>query len=247
MITIKTEKEIALMEEGGKILAKVLKRLGEEIKPGITTEHLNRVAEDLVFELGGKPSFKGYEGFPASLCVCINEEIVHCPPSKRKLKEGDIVSADFGVLYKGYHTDAARTFPVGEVSPETQRLIRVTKKSLKRALRKIKPGNTIGDIGNSVQRYVEDQGFNVVRELTGHGIGKEIHEDPQILNYGKRHTGEKIEKGMVLCVEPMVTVGDWKIKRMDNGAFKTKDNSLSCHFEDTILVTERGCRVLTEL
>ncbi len=248
MISIKTEKEIAVMEEGGKILAEILKKVEEEAKPGVTTEYLNKVAEDLVFEYGGKPSFKGYEGFPASLCTCINEEIVHCIPSKRKLKEGDIVSLDFGVLYKNYHTDAARTVPVGEVSPEAQRLIRVTKKSLKRALRKVKPGNTIGDIGNTVQRYVEGQGFNVVRDLTGHGIGKEIHEDPQILNYGKRHTGPEIKKGMVICIEPMVTVGDWKIETIEgDSGIKTKDDSLSAHFEDTILVTERGCKVLTEI
>jgi len=247
MITIKTPKEIAVMEEGGKILAKILKKVGEEVKPGITTEYLNKVAEDLVFEYGGKPSFKGYEGFPASLCTCINEEIVHCIPSKRKLKEGDIVSLDFGVLYKGYHTDAARTVPVGEVSSQARRLIRVTKKSLKRALRKVKPGNTFGDIGNTIQRYVEDRGFNVIRDLTGHGIGKEIHEDPQILNYGKRHTGPEIKKGMIICIEPMVTVGDWKIEKIEDGGFKTKDDSLSAHFEDTILVTEKGCKVLTEL
>ena len=247
MITIKSEKEIAVMTEGGKILARILNKLAEEVKPGVTTEYLNKVAEDLVFESGAKPSFKGYEGYSASLCTCINEELVHCLPSKRKLKEGDIISLDLGVFYKGYHADAARTFPVGEVSLEALRLIRITKKSLKRALRNIKPGNTVGDIGNAVQRYVEDQGFSVIRDLTGHGIGKNIHEDPQILNYGKRNSGEKLIKNMVICVEPMVAVGDWKIMRTEDGfGYKTKDNSLSCHFEDTILITEKGCKVLTE-
>ena len=263
MISVKSKEEIKIMAEGGKILSGIMKELEKKIKPGITTKELDRVAETLILNSGGKPSFKGYQGsggelvepFPASLCTSINEELVHVIPSGRKLKEGDIISLDLGIFYpsagsgqvKGFHTDMALTFPVGKISMEAQRLIRVTKKALKRGLKKVRPGNTFGDIGNTIQRYVEDQGFNVVRDLCGHGIGKEVHEDPQILNYGKRHSGPKIEEGMTFCIEPMVTVGDWKIKKTKDGyGFGTADDSLSAHFEHTIVVTKDGCRVLTQ-
>jgi len=248
MITIKSPEEIRIMAEGGKILAKIIKELEEKAKPGITTRELDKVAEDLVLKSGGKCSFKGYDGFPACLCTSINEEIVHAIPSDRILKEGDIVSLDLGVLYKGFHTDMAITVPVGKVSSDVLRLIRITKKSLKRGIKKMRPGNTIGDIGNTIQRYIESQGFNVVRELCGHGIGREIHEDPQILNYGKRKAGPVAKEGMVLCVEPMVTIGDWKLKKSKDGhGWETTDGSLSAHFEHTIAVTKEGCKILTEL
>jgi len=252
MINIKTPDEIGMMAEGGKILAKIMKELETKVKPGITTKELDRLAESLILKSGGKCSFKGYEGFPACLCASINEEIVHIVPSERKLKEGDIISLDLGIFYKGYHTDMAITLPVtspGDVEkmePEVLRLIRVTKKALKRGIKKVRPGNTIGDISNTIQRYVESQGFNVVRELCGHGIGREIHEDPQILNFGKRKEGPEIKEGMVLCLEPMVTVGDWKLKKTKDGhGFKTADGSLSCHFEHTIAVTKDGAKILT--
>lgn len=246
MISIKTAEEIKIIAEGGKILAGIMKELEKKVKPGITTKELDRVAETLILKSGGKPSFKGHESFPATLCTSINEEIVHAVPSQRKLKEGDIISLDLGMLYKGFHTDMAITLPVGNISPETQRLIRVTKKALKRGIKKARIGNTFGDIGNTIQRHVESQGFNVVRELCGHGIGKEIHEDPQILNYGKRRTGPQIKEGMVFCLEPMVTMGDWRIKKSADGyGFETADGSLSCHFEQTIVVTKDGVRVLT--
>lgn len=247
MITIKTPEEIAIMAEGGKILAEIMRQLGKEVKPGITTKYLDKVAEDLVFRYGTKPSFKDYQGFPAVLCVSISEELVHCIPSGRKLKEGDIVSLDMGVSYKGFHADMAVTVPVGEVSPEAQRLIRVTRKALKRGIKKVRAGNTFGDIGNTIQRYVEGQGYNVARDLTGHGIGKQVHEDPQIPNYGKRRTGPEIKQGMVFCIEPMVIVGDWKLKKARDGyGYQTKDSSLCAHFEHTIAVTKNGCQVLTE-
>lgn len=247
MITIKTPEEIEIMAEGGKILAKIMKTLEKNVKPGITTKELDRLAESLILKSGGKCSFKGYEGFPACLCTSINEEIVHAVPSNRILKEGDIISLDLGIFYKGYHTDMAITLPVGKISFETLRLIRITKKALKRGIKKVRPGNTIGDIGNTIQRYVESQGFNVVRNLCGHGIGKEIHEEPQILNFGKRKSGPEIKEGMVLCLEPMVTVGDWKLKKTkDNYGYETKDGSLSCHFEHTIAVTKDGAKVLTQ-
>ena len=234
------------MAEGGKILAGIMKELEKNVKPGITTEDLNRLAENLILKSGGKCSFKGYEDYPACLCTSINEEIVHSVPSARQLKDGDIISLDLGIFYQGFHTDMAITVPVGKISPETQRLIRATKKALKRGIKKTRPGNTIGDIGNTIQRYVEGQGFNVVRELCGHGIGKEIHEDPKILDYGKRHSGLEIKEGMVLCLEPMVTVGDWKLKKSADGfGYQTQDGSLSCHFEHTMVVTKNGAKILT--
>ena len=246
MISIKTPEEIKIMAEGGKILAGIMKELEKKVKPGITTEDLNRLAENLILKSGGKCSFKGYEDYPACLCTSINEEIVHSVPSARQLKDGDIISLDLGIFYQGFHTDMAITVPVGKISPETQRLIRATKKALKRGIKKTRPGNTIGDIGNTIQRYVEGQGFNVVRELCGHGIGKEIHEDPKILDYGKRHSGLEIKEGMVLCLEPMVTVGDWKLKKSADGfGYQTQDGSLSCHFEHTMVVTKNGAKILT--
>ncbi|MDI6591399.1 MAG: type I methionyl aminopeptidase [Patescibacteria group bacterium] len=248
MIKIKSLAEIQIMAEGGKILAKIMKELEKMVRPGITTKELDRTAEALILKSGGKCSFKGYEGFPACLCTSINEEIVHAIPSERKLKEGDIISLDLGILYKGFHSDMAITVPVGKIDPEKARLIRVTKKALKRGIKKVRLGNTFGDIGNTIQRYVESQGFNVVRDLCGHGIGKELHEDPKIPNYGKRHSGPEIKEGMVFCIEPMVTVGDWKIKKTKDGfGYETADGSLSCHFEHMVTVIKNGCKVLTEL
>ena len=248
MIPIKTPEEIKTMAEGGKILAKIMKELEKKIEPGITTKELDKLAEELVFKYGGECSFKGYEGFPTCLCTSINEEIVHSAPSNRRLKQGDIISLDIGIFFKGFHADMAVTLPVGKVEPEIQRLIRVTKKALKRGIKKVRPGNTFGDIGNTIQRYVESQGFNVIRDLCGHGIGRELHEDPEVLNFGKRHSGEKIKEGMVFCLEPMVTMGDWHIKREKNGfGYETQDGSLSAHFEHTIAIVKNGCKVLTEI
>lgn len=246
MIPIKSKEEIEIMAEGGKILAKIIKELEKKVRPGITTKELDRVAETLIFKFGGTPSFKGYEGFPVALCTSINEELVHAVPSQRKLKEGDVLSLDLGMKYQGYHSDMAITLPVGKISPEAQRLIRVTKKALKRGIKKARTGNTFGDIGNTIQRYVESQGFNVVRDLCGHGIGRELHEEPKILNYGKRHSGPEIKEGMTFCLEPMVTVGDWKLKKSKDGhGFETADGSLSCHFEHMMAVTKNGVKVLT--
>jgi len=252
MISIKTPEEIKIMAEGGKILAGIMKELEKKVKPGITTEDLNRLAESLILKSGGKCSFKDYEDYPACLCTSINEEIVHSVPSARQLKDGDIISLDLGIFYQGFHTDMAITVPVTspglveKINPDVIRLIRVTKKALKRGMKKVRPGNTIGDISNTIQRYVEGQGFNVVRELCGHGIGREIHEDPKILNYGKRHTGPEIKEGMVLCLEPMVTVGDWKLKKSADGfGYQTQDGLLCCHFEHTVVVTKNGAKILT--
>ncbi len=245
-IKIKTEEEIMIMAEGAKILAQIMKELEKRVKPGVTTKYIDKAAEDLVLKYGAKPSFKNYNGFPATICASINEEVVHGLPSNRELKEGDIFSIDIGLIYKGYHSDMAVTVPVGEVSPEALRLIRATKKALKRGIKKVRVGVTFGDIGNTIQRYVEDQGYGVVRTLCGHGIGRELHEDPQISNYGKRKTGPVIKEGMVFCIEPMITIGSYDLKRSKDGyGFVTKDNSLSAHFEHTIAVTKKGVRVLT--
>lgn len=236
------------MREGGKILAQIMEELKEKVKAGICTKELDRLAESLIFKYKGKPSFKGHEGYPASLCTSINKEIVHALPSKRVLKTGDIISLDLGIFYKGFHSDMAITLIVGDVKPEVRRLLRATKKALKRGIKKAKVGNTFGDISNTMQRHAEDQGFNVVRELCGHGIGKELHEEPQILNYGKRKTGSKIKEGMCFCLEPMLTMGDFEIKKSEDGfGFETRDGSLSCHFEHTLAMTKDGCKVLTAL
>jgi len=247
MIKIKTEEEVQIMSESAKILVQVMKKIVKMAKPGISTDELNKAAEGLIFQLGAKPSFKGYGGFPSALCVSLNQEIVHGLPSERRLKEGDIVSLDLGVFYKGFHSDMAITLPVGKIDFETARLIKVTKKSLKLGIKKAKPGNTIGDISNTIQRYIENQGFSVVQDLCGHGIGRNLHEDPQILNYGKRKTGPKLVKGMVLCLEPMAAIGSGRIKKSENGqTFETIDGSISAHFESEIAVTKDGCKVLTD-
>ena len=282
MINIKVAEEIEIMAEGGKLLAKIMKELEKQVRPGITTKELDKVTEDLILKSGGKCSFKGYQGFPTCLCTSINEEIVHAVPSERKLKEGDIISLDLGILYKGFHTDMAITVPVTRpgrvekvdeakassssspavvgsiIDAEILRLIRVTKKALEIGIEKLKPGNYIGDISKAIQKYVEREGFNVVRELCGHGIGRKLHEAPQILNSVsfdevtvdkvkyQEDAKIKLKEGMVLCLEPMVTVGDWRIKKSKDGfGYETKDGSLSCHFEHTIAVTENGAKILT--
>ena len=236
------------MAEGGKILANVLAKIAKMAKPGITTLELDRAAEALILQYRAKPAFKGYENFPFSLCASVNDVIVHAYPSNYALKEGDIVGLDLGVLYKGYNTDMAVTAAVGEVSFEAKRLINVTKKALKLGIKKARPGNTTGDIGNTIQRYVEDQGYGVVRDLCGHGIGRGIHEDPQIPNYGQRHKGIELKEGMVICIEPMVTMGDYRLKKAKDGyGYATRDGSPSAHFEHTIAITKDGNKVLTDI
>ncbi len=248
MSLVKTKREIAIIREGGEILATVLKEITVMVKPGITTLELDRAAEALILKHGAKPAFKGYEKFPYSLCASVNNVIVHGFPSKYALKEGDLVGLDLGVLYKGYNTDMAVTVAVGNVSFEAKRLLKVTEKALRLGIKKTKAGVTTGDIGNTIQRYVEDQGYGVVRDLCGHGIGKKIHEDPQVPNYGQRHKGTELKEGMVICIEPMVTVGSYLLKKADDGyGFATKDGSLAAHFEHTVEITKDGARVLTQI
>jgi len=248
MIHIKSKEEIKTMAEGGKILAEVLGEVAKMAKPGITTLELDRAAEALILKKGAKPAFKGYEGFPYSLCASVNDIVVHGFPTNYILKEGDVVGLDLGVLHKGYNTDMAVTVGIGEISFEAKRLLDVTKKSLRLGIKKVRDGVTTGDVGNTIQRYIEDQGFGVVRELCGHGIGKQVHEDPQIPNYGQRHKGTELKEGMVICIEPMVTIGDFKLKKAKDGyGFATVDGSLTAHFEHTIVVTKDGAKVLTEI
>ncbi len=251
MIQLKSGKEIEIMRQVGKILAEIMEKIKPMVVSGITTKELDKAAQALVFEYKAEPAFKDYEGFPAVSCISVNDMVVHGVPNDYVLKQGDLFCFDLGIKFQGYFSDAAFAMLVGKPESkdsETVRLIKATQKSLKLAIAKSKPGNTFGDIGNIIQRFVEYQGFNVVRDLCGHGIGKRLHEDPKILNYGKRHTGPKIEVGMVFCLEPMVTMGDWHLQKAKDGfGYKTADSSLSCHFEHTIAITKNGPEVLTKL
>lgn len=259
MINIYNEKEIEVMQGGGRILAKIIKELIKKVKPGITTKYLDRVAEDLILKYGVKSSFKGFNNYPRVLCTSLNEEIVHAVPSDRILKNGDILSLDLGIRHKGYCTDLAITVPVldptdrsgrtrvGKIDEKTKKLIAVTKKSLGIAIKQCKPGNHLEDIGWAIQNYVERNGFNVIRDLVGHGVGKNVHEDPQISNYGQKGQGEELKQGMVLALEPMVSVGNWEIEKCEDGfGYRTKDHSLTAHFEHTIAITKKGPQILTK-
>lgn len=254
MISIKTQKEIQIMHRVGQKLAVIMQQIKSEVSPGLTTKDLDKLAQELIFKSGLKPAFKGYQGYPATLCTSINDEVVHAVPSSRELEQGDIIGLDLGVFYpidqygQGFYSDMAVTVAVGNIDSEAGRLMRVAKKALKRAIGRVKPGKTIGDIGQAVQSYVESQDFSVVKELCGHGIGKQLHEEPEIPNFGQRHKGVELKPGMVLALEPMINAGHWKIKKSADGhGFQTADGSLSAHFEHTVAVTERGCQVLTEI
>ena len=249
MIILKSPRELALMRRAGRIVARVLDRFREVVRPGITTAELEEVALQIIEREGGIPSFKGYRGYPAAICASINEEVVHGIPSpKRVLKEGDIVSLDVGAIYKGYHGDAAITLPVGTVSEEVQRLLEVTQGALHAGIAQAHPGNRLGDISAAIQRYVESRGFNVVREYTGHGIGQEMHEEPQIPNFGPPNRGPRLRPGMTMALEPMVTAGDWRTRTLSDGwTVVTADGSLSAHFEHTIAITDGEPEILTRL
>lgn len=247
MIIIKTDKEIDSIRQGGKILAKILDELEEMTKPGLKTIEFDRKAENLAKKAGAKPSFKGFRGFPANLCVSVNEEIVHCVPRNKILEEGDIVGLDFGLLYKDHYTDMARTVGVGNISDQAEKLIKVTKESLMKGIDQVRPGNKIGDISYVIQKYVEDNDLSVVRDLVGHGVGKKVHEEPQIPNFGTKGKGPVIKKGMVLALEPMVNIGGYEVQMLDdNMGFVTQDGGLSAHFEHTVAVTENGHEILTK-
>ena len=246
MINIKSKQDIQEMREGGAILARILAKVASQVKPGVTTKELDSLAKKLIVEGGAKTAFLGYQEFPGVLCSAVNEEGVHVPPSTRELEEGDILTLDMGLQWQGWYLDMARTFSVGKIDAEKQRLIKVTKKALELGIKQAKAANRLGDIGHVVQTYVEKHGYGIVRELCGHGIGRELHEEPRVLNYGKAGKGIKLQEGMVIAIEPMVTAGDWHLKLAKDGhSYNTKDGSLFCHFEDTIAITKNGPVVLT--
>lgn len=254
MITIKKDNETELLRQGGKILAWILKRLIAEVKPGITTGHLEQMADFLISQSGGRPAFKGFKAdkhdrpYPTALCVSINNEVVHAPalPS-RELKSGDIVGIDIGLEYENFYTDTAATVGVGKISREAQKLIRVTKEALELAIKQVRPGNSLNNVGRAVEQHIKANSFSVVRDLAGHGVGYSLHEDPQVPNYDL--AGNKkiiLNPGMVLAIEPMVNAGDWRVKEgPDKFSVLTADGSLSAHFEQTVLVTEQGYEILT--
>lgn len=245
MINIKTKKEIEIMREGGKILAEILRKLADSVKPGIETSDLETLARELIKQNGVKPSFLGYGDFPAVLCTSVNDEIVHGVPSSRKLVEGDVLKLDIGIMHKGFHTDTATTVIAGNVKDaQKQKLLNTTREALNVGIAKAKIGNTISDIGHVIQRFAESNGYNVTRELIGHGIGRELHEAPEVPNFGEPGTGPKLVEGMVIAIEPMLVTGDWRVKEK-NHVFVTKDGSLAAHFEHTVVITRRGPVVLT--
>lgn len=253
MTNIKSEKEIQIMQEGGEILAKILKELAGAVRPGIATQDLEKLAKELVFKFGARSSFLNYNGYPAVLCTSVNDEIVHGVPSARILEKGDLLKLDMGVLWKGFHSDSAVTVLVGNKVPLfnkgtllKSKLIKVTREALEIGIKQARSGNTLGDVGSAIQKYVEKNGFGVVRDLVGHGIGRELHEPPQVPNYGRSGEGVRLESGMVIAIEPMVVTGDWKIQEGPDGfVFQTKDGDLAAHFEHTIAITDKGPLVLT--
>lgn len=246
MITLKSPQEIEILRESNRIVAQILASLRDFIRPGVTTKELNRLAERLTRQKGATPAFKGYNGYPATLCVSVNEEIIHGIPGPKRLREGDLVSLDMGVRYRGYYGDAAITLPVGKVNQRARKLLQVTKEALKRAIEVAVPGNRLSDISYAIQSYAEGEGFSVVREFVGHGIGKRLHEDPQIPNYGPPHRGPFLKVGMVLALEPMVNVGTWRAELLsDSWTAVTADGSLSAHFEHTIAITDDGPLILS--
>lgn len=246
MILIKNDYEINCMRSAGKVLAETLLLLEEKVKPGITTFELDRIAEEFITKHGAKPSFKGLYGFPSSLCISVNEQVVHGIPGAYILKEGDIISVDCGVFLNGFHGDAARTFGVGRISSEAQKLINVTKESFFKGIEFANVGNRLTDISHEIQKYVEASTYSVVRDYVGHGIGRSVHEEPNVPNFGRAGSGPKLVEGMVLAIEPMVNVGTHRVKTLNDGwTVVTKDGKLSAHYENTVAILPDGPEVLT--
>ena len=245
-INIKRKKELDLIREAGRMLKEVKNIIKQNISEGITTKELDNIAEKEIYKLGGKPGFKGLYGFPGTICSSFNEEIVHGIPSDRKIKDGDIISIDCGVIYEDFNTDSAFTLGIGNLPVKTSKLIETTLNSLHLGIKEAIPNNHIGDIGHAVESYSTNNGFSVVKEYVGHGIGKNLHEDPQIPNYGIKSSGPKIIEGMALAIEPMLIEGDEQTKIDNDGwTVKTKDGSMSAHFEDTIIITNSGNEIIT--
>lgn len=247
MISLKSSREIELMDRAGTVVALVHKRLKEEIKPGMTTKHIDQICEEVIRENGCTPSFKGLYGFPGSVCTSVNEVLVHGIPGSQILKNGDIISVDVGACYKGYHGDSAWTFLVGDVDEKSRDLCRVTEEALYRGLEQVRPGNRIGDISWAIQSYVEAHGYSCPIEYTGHGIGKSVHEDPYVPNVGKPHTGPILKRGMCIAIEPMVFMGKPHCHTLDDDwGVVANDHSLSAHYEHTIAITADGYKILTK-
>lgn len=247
VIPIKSEEEIEVMRHAGKILTETLNKLEQAVKPGVSTKELDQLAENFILShKGATPGFKGYHGFPGSVCTSINEDVVHGVPDEDQiLREGDIIGIDCGVYFKGFHTDACRTVLVGDVDPEVRHFVKITKKSLQNAAKQVRPGGHIGDISAVIQKTLGDQDYSPVVDCTGHGVGKDLHEPPEILNVGKKGTGPVIKSGMVLAIEPISTMGKGDVDTSEDGwAIITRDGSLSAHFECTVLVTENGHEIL---
>jgi methionyl aminopeptidase len=248
MITLKSAREISHMREAGRIVAMALQELGKRVAPGVTTGELNRFADEFLRRVGAEPAFLGYQGFPASICASVNEEVVHGIPGLRKLENGDIISIDIGAVYHGYVGDASMTFPVGEIPAEASRLLQVTRQSLFEGIGQAIPGNRIGDISAAVQQYVESHGYQVVRDFVGHGVGARMHEEPQVPNFGKVGMGPRLQPGMTIAIEPMVNVGTYEVMVMPNRwTAVTRDHSLSAHFEHTVLITGGQPEILTQI
>ncbi|MBR0500318.1 MAG: type I methionyl aminopeptidase [Bacteroidales bacterium] len=246
MIKLKSEEEIGVLRENALMVSKTLAEVGRHIEPGITTKELDVIAEKYIRSLGAVPGFLGYEGFPGTLCMSVNDVVVHGFPSGYKLKEGDIVSVDCGTIYRGFYGDSAYTFPVGKVAPRVQQLLDATKQALELGIRQAVAGNRTGDIGEAVQTYCENLGFSVVREMVGHGLGREMHESPEVPNYGRRGHGVKLREGMVICIEPMINAGRKEVYLDENGwAVHTADGAPSAHFEKTVVVRHGEPEVLT--
>ena len=246
-ISIKSNKEIELMKEAGRILAITHEELEKALRPGMSTYEIDKLGEEIIRSYGCIPSFLNYNGYPASICVSVNNEVVHGIPSKKNfIKEGDIVSLDAGVIYKGYHSDAARTHAVGEVSEEAAKLIRVTRECFFEGIKEVKEGAHLNDVARAVQTHAESNGFSVVRDLVGHGIGTNLHEDPQIPNFVQRRRGTRLQAGMTLAIEPMINAGRYSVRWLDDDwTVVTEDGSLSAHYENTVLVTKEGCELLS--
>lgn len=246
MITIKSKREIELLEKAGHIVYLTHKYLEPLVKPGISTEELNRLGEEFIISQGATPSFKGYEGFPYALCISVNDEVVHGFPSKRKLKDGDIVSIDIGACYKGYHGDSAWSYKVGGITDEDKYLLEHTEKALYEGIKQVKPGNHIGDISNAIEVYATKHNLGIVKELVGHGVGTTVHEDPEVPNYGMAGKGPRLREGMVIAIEPMLTLGSPDIYVDSNDwTVITDDGSRSAHYEHTVAVTSDGVKILT--
>lgn len=247
MITLKSDREIEYLRDAGQLVAKTLVEMQKAVKPGITTGELDEIAEKFIRDGGGKPAFKDYHGYPATLCASVNEQVVHGIPGLKKLENGDIISIDCGAIVNGYYGDSAITLPVGEIDEAASKLLEVTEQALMQGIEQARVGNRLSDVSHAIQTHVEQNGLSVVRDYVGHGIGKAMHEDPQIPNYGSPGRGPRLQAGMVLAIEPMVNAGTWEVQTLlDNWTVETKDKKWSAHFEHTVAITDEGPDILTK-